>query len=54
MIEKEEVEVLKTHTLNNAVDMMTKPLPKLKFQKRFELMGFDLLVKGRKNVRFRS
>lgn len=45
-IEKGEVEVLKVHTDDNAADLLTKPLPQLKFQRCLEMVGFYLPENG--------
>lgn len=45
-IEKGEIEVLKVHTSDNVADILTKPLPHLKFQHYLEMVGFYLLQKG--------
>lgn len=42
-IENGEVEVMKVHTSENASDMLTNPVSKLKFFRCCELIGFHLL-----------
>lgn len=46
IIEEGEVEVLKVHTSENDVDMLTKHVPKLKLLKCLELIGLDLPETG--------